>query len=131
MEMSAWLFTIEEELTRLRTGARFSLWTEPPRDATTDDVRRRADGDPYTPAWTSGDEIVVYQPHSGRCVAVLAVDGPPSWNAAEEVFELDTTVLGWRADGPSLAEIGVAKALQGGRHRLTPSQHGAARKRLA
>lgn len=128
--MTAWLLTIEQEQV-YEVGGTFELWTDPQRDSRTNDVRRRADGHPFTPAWDAPDGVVVYHPESERCVAILTVNGPPRWNEEKELFFIDTTVDGVDlADGPTLADIGVPKALQGGRHRLTPSQYAAARERL-
>ena len=130
MTMAAWLFTIEQELEGLEVGDPFNVWTDPPRLTATGEVRRRSDGDPFTPAWRVGEGVVVYHPASERCVALLTVDGPPEWNEDEELFFTDTVIQAFDPLGPTLADIGVPMALQGGRHRLTPSQHGAASKRL-
>lgn len=128
--MTAWLLTIEQEQGRLEPGQRFRLWTQPPRHAATGLVRRRADGEPHTPSWTDGDEVVLYRPATGRVFAILRAEGDPWWDNGDELLYLDTVVETFDFRGPTLAEIGVEQAVQGGRQRLTPVQHGAARRRL-
>lgn len=118
-----WLFTVEEWQTPASAGDQWTLWTEPPLDSATGLWRRRRDGNPYTPAWGTGDVIVMYHPESQRCVALLDVVSEPDWRGGEELFWLDTRVRVWNErNGPKLADIGVERALQGGRHRLTPAQ---------
>jgi hypothetical protein len=118
-----WLFTVDEPQTPVAPGKRWELWTEPPMDHATGDWRRRNDGDPFAPAWGPGDVIVTYHPDSGRCVALLDVVTDPDWRDAEGLFWLETRVRAWDDQtGPTLADIGVAKALQGGRHRLSDTQ---------
>ena len=129
--MQAWLFTIVEDLPVLEAESAFEIWSEPPYDVSSGEVRRRSDGQPYTPAWRVGDEITVYQPGSQRCVATLRVDSEPEWVDEDDVFTLATTVVAFRANGPTLADVGVLKAVQGGRQRLTRQQHAAARRRIA
>jgi hypothetical protein len=120
--VAAWLFTIQKEQDPLVEGERFELWTDAPRKKATGDVRRRSDGDPYTPWWEQGEDVSVYQPVKGRCVARLRLDGGPVWNAADELFYADSTVFAARDDGPTLADLGVEQAVEGGRQRLTLSQ---------
>ena len=120
--MAAWLFTIQKEQDPFLAGESFELWTEPPRTKATGDIRRRSDGDPYTPCWRQGEDVFVYQPVNGRCVARLRLDGSPLWNGADELFYTDSTVAAARQDGPSLADLGVEQAVEGGRQRLTSEQ---------
>ena len=130
--MQGWLFTIEEWQKRAAVGDDWGLWTEPPLDQASGGIRRRSDGEPYTPAWKPDDCIVVYHPQSGRCVALLEVTSHPNWSEPDELFYLDTRVIVWdETGGPTLAEIGVVKALQGGRHRLNDTQLRNAQQALA
>lgn len=119
-----WLFTIEDRQDRsgLDPGVGFEVWTEPPRLRSSGEIRRRRDGDPYTPAWDRGDRVVVFHPETDRCWAVLHVNGPAAWNAQRELFYTSTTIVAVDRRGPRLREIGVETALQGGRHRLTEEQ---------
>jgi hypothetical protein len=128
--MHARLFTIDQHPDSLTPGDSWSIWTEPPRLTRTGQLRRRSDGDPYTPAWRAGEEVICYYPTTGRCQAALEIAGPPEFRADEELWWTETTVVAFAERGPMLGEIGVAHAVQGGRQRLTPGQHGAARKRL-
>ena len=124
-----WLFTVEAWQSPAQPGEAWELWTEPPVDHRTGAVRRRvSDGQPYTPAWKPEDGIVMFHPASDRCVALLEVTSLPRWDSTAELFYLDTRVEAWNEHaGPTLAAIGVEKALQGGRHRLTMAQYRAAR----
>jgi hypothetical protein len=135
MAMSAWLFTIVEEQDSLQTGRPWRFWTDPQRESAVSynaagepyhRVRRRRDGEPYTPQWGAGEDVFIYHPASGRVVARLTLDGPAEWNEDDELFYIDSTVEDHNPEGPTLADIGVDVAVQGGRQRLTASQHGAA-----
>ena len=130
--MLGWLFTIEDRQgdPALRPGEGFEVWTDPPRLSATGAIRRRADGDPYTPAWDQGDRVVVFHPDSDRCWALLTIDGPAVWNKNKERFFTEMTFDAVDRHGPRLKDIGVDKALQGGRHRLTNDQLVAALKRF-
>ncbi len=128
--MPAWLFTVDEPVGRLNVGQSWRLWTKPPLNASTGGIRRRADGEPYTPAWTAGEEIIIYEAREDRCVAAACLDSGADWNERKRRFYTETTILAYNPNGPRLRDIGLKKALQGGRHRLTAAQHGAARKRL-
>jgi hypothetical protein len=140
MTMSATLVTFEQEQDSLQEGLPWRFWTEPQRETAVSynaagepyhRVRRRKDGEPYTPRWQAGEAVFIYHPQSGRIVAWLTLDGPAVWNAEDELFWTDSTVeVHAPDDGPTLAAIGVAGAVQGGRQRLTPSQHGAVVKAL-
>lgn len=124
--MTAWLFTIERELDYVPVGQAFDVWTEPPRLVATGEIRRRGDGNPYTPTWLAGEEVVVFHPGTGRCVALLELEGPAEWDEAKKLFFTETVITALSRSGPTLADIGVARASQGGRERLSPSRHGAA-----
>jgi len=129
-EETSWLFTIEDEDQPIVVGADFSVWTTPPRTAATGLVRRRRDGLPYHPRWQSGDAVFVFHPGLARCVAELIVEEQAEWAAEEQLLWTPTRVAALDLDGPTLADIGVERALQGGRHRLTAEQRDAARRRL-
>jgi hypothetical protein len=122
--MVGWLFTIEERqrAPKLGPGVEFEAWTEAPRLTSNGQIRRRSDGNPYTPAWDRGDRAIVFHPDTERCWAVLRVDGHAVWDERRELFFTLTTIEAVDPTGPRLADIGVEKALQGGRHRLTHDQ---------
>ena len=123
MRAEGWLFTIEDRIyDECDIEDEFEVWTEPPRLRETGEIRRRADGDPYTPAWDIADKAVVYHPESDRCWAVLRVSGPAEWDPQEELFFTQTRILAINPRGPRLAHLGIVSALQGGRHRLTRQQ---------
>ncbi len=125
--MAAWLFTIQKEQESFATGESFVLWTDAPRLKATGEVRRRSDGEPYTPRWEPSEDVFVYQPVKGCCVARLRLDECPKWNEKRAQFDVGSTVVAARDDGPTLAELGVEQAVEGGRQRLTPQQAQAAR----
>lgn len=119
-----WLFTVLDEQDDAAPGDRWELWTDAPINEATNEVRRRSDGEPYTPAWGPGDGVVMYHPSLERCVAVLIVVGEPRFKKRRRQFDLVTRVVFWDSDtGPRLPDIGIEKALQGGRHRLTSAQY--------
>lgn len=136
----ATLVTFHQKQDNLQEGLPWRFWTDPQRETAVSynaagepyhRVRRRKDGQPYTPQWQAGEAVLIYHPQSGRIVASLTLDGPAVWNADDELFWTDSVVEFCAPDdGPTLADIGVAKPVQGGRQRLTPSQHGAAVKAL-
>lgn len=129
MRAEGWLFTIEDRIyDEGDVGDDFEVWTPPPRMRETREIRRRADGDPYTPTWDVADKAVVYYPGSERCWAVLRVSGPAEWDPQEELFFTQTRFLAINPKGPRLADLGIVSALQGGRHRLTRQQLRAALK---
>lgn len=140
MVMTAWLYTVLKEQDSLQEGQPWRFWTEPQRvrAVRNDDavvprrqVRRRGDGQPYTPQWEGSESMLIYQPDAKRVIALLTLDGPAKWNEAKQLFWTESTVeLYAPDDGPTLADIGVEQAVQGGRQRLTPAQHGAAVKAL-
>lgn len=140
MTMNARLYTVLEEQDSLQEGQPWRFWTEPQRVTAVsyDDagmpsrrVRRRGDGQPYTPQWQAGESLLIYHPNAERVIALLALDSPATWNEAQQLFWTESTVeLYTPDDGPTLADIGVDRAVQGGRQRLTPAQHGAAVKAL-
>lgn len=120
-----WLLTVREEQPSLFEGPQWAFWTLPPRDRTTRAVRRRGAGGPFTPALSAGDEVFVHELPTGRIVAQLSVHGL-RWDNADELFKVDSTVEVADVGGPTLADIGVARAVQGGRQRLTTQQRDAA-----
>lgn len=131
MRAESWLFTIEgDQDSALKVGDGFDVWTEPPRLRRTGAIRRRNDGDPYTPAWDIADKVVVFHPGSGRCWAILRVSGPAEWREKEEVFWTDTEIIALKRPGPTLSQIGINVALQGGRHRISVAQRQAAERLL-
>jgi hypothetical protein len=140
MVMTAWLYTVLEEQDGLQEGQPWPFWTAPQRVTAVsyDDagvqyrqVRRRGDGKPYTPQWQAGESMLIYHPNGERVIALLTLDSPAEWNEAEQRFWTKSTVeLYAPDDGPTLADIDVDQAVQGGRQRLTPAQHGAAVKAL-
>jgi hypothetical protein len=88
----------------------------PFRPGDRDVPQAQSDGGPYTPAWGPGDDIVMFYPESGRCFGLLDIVSEPDWQPSAEQFFLTTCVRAWNNDtGPTLADIGVLKALQGGR----------------
>lgn len=90
-------------------------------EADTGALRLRADDQPYTPAWTPGDTVIVFHPERGRAAAVLEVSGLPHFDWRRELFWTRTRVLAEEPqDGPTLNDLQIPKALQGGRHRITP-----------
>jgi hypothetical protein len=74
--------------------------------------------------------VVVFRPDTDCCWAVLTVDGPAVWNQNKELFFTNMTFVAVDRRGPRLDDIGIDKALQGGRHRLTNDQLLAALKRF-
>ena len=117
-----WLFTIEDfNGAPYVTGEPYKLWSLPPREVRTGALRLRADDQPYTPAWAPGDTVVVFHPERGRVAAVLEVSGLPSFDWSRELFWTQTRVLAEDPrNGPTLSELRIPKALQGGRHRIGP-----------
>src|SRR5262249_52939808 len=103
---------------------------DPPRMRRTGAIRRRSDGDPYTPAWDIADKVVVFHPDSGRCWAILRMSGSAKWSEKEELFWTDTEVIALKHPGPTLWEIGLDVAIQGGRHRISQTQPQAAERLL-
>lgn len=80
-------FVIERELEPLAPGTGFNVWTERPRECDTVELRLRpSDGEPYTPAWQDGDDVVVYHRPSGRCTALLTIDGEPLFDWDDELI---------------------------------------------
>lgn len=140
MVMRAWLYTVLEEQDSLQEGQPWRFWTAPQRATAVsyDDaglprrqVRRRGDGKPYTPRWQAGESMLIYHPDGERVIALLTLDSAAKWDEADQLFWTESTVeLYAPDDGPALADIGVDQAVQGGRQRLTPAQHGAAVKAL-
>ena len=140
MQLDPWIVTMLQEQDTLDEGMPWEFWTEPQRKTAVSytaagepyhPVRRRGDNEPYTPKWQAGEDVFIYHPVSERVVAWLKLDGPAVWRQDEELFYTDSTVEVYNPyDGPTLADIGVARVVQGGRQRLTPSQHGAAVKGL-
>jgi hypothetical protein len=138
--MTAWMLTVLQKQDSLQDGIAWPFSTDPQRETAVSyndagepyrRVRRRADRAPYMPRWQAGEPVFIYHPESERVVAWLTLNGPAKWNSDEELFYTDSTVEVYAPeDGPTLADIGVAEAVQGGRQRLTPSQHGAAVKAL-
>lgn len=126
MDMTAWLFTIKDELDDLERDRDWEFWTTARRDRATGAILRRLDGEPFTPQWRAGEDVVVYHPASKRCVALFTLDGPARWDAELEEFLTATTPTNFTRSGPTLADIGVKRAVQGGRQRLKPGPHGAA-----
>lgn len=130
-EPTGWLYTIKDEQDEVEAGEPWRMWTEPQHLVATGEIRRRlSDGAPYTPQWGTDDVVVIYHPDSKRCVMLLTLDGPTDWDETDELFWTDSIVEGFNRNGPMLRDIGVEKALQGGRHRLTPDQRDAAIKRM-
>ena len=126
MTLQAWLLTIKEPQDSLVDATTWTLWTEPHRDRLTRDVRRRSDDEPFTPQWGAGEDVFIYSPDTGRVIAWLTLDDAPEYDETDERFYITASVEIYDASGPTLAEIGVELAVQGGRQRLTPAQHGAA-----
>jgi hypothetical protein len=127
--MICWLFTIEQEIEDPEPGS-WEMWTEAPRLLATGEFRLRGDGLPYHPQWREDDKVIIYHPDSGRCVMRLTLTSRAEWNTLQELFWTDSIVVHFNRDGPTLEEIGVEAALQGGRHRLTAEQCAAAVRRM-
>ena len=140
MVMTDRLHTVLEEQDSMQEGQPWRFWTAPQRltGVSYDDagvpyrpVRRRGDGQPYTPRWQAGEPMLIYCASVERVIALLRLDGPAHWNEATGLFWTESTVeLFAPDDGPTLADIGVDQAVQGGRQPLTPAQYGAAVKAL-
>jgi hypothetical protein len=130
MTKTAWLLTINEWQPSLESARSWPFWILAPRDRDTGEVRRRKDGQPFTPQWGDGEDVFIYYPGTGRIVAWLTLDGAPEFDEIAEEFLMDSTVNSFDPAGPTLADIGVELAVEGGRQRLTPSQHGAAARAL-
>lgn len=126
MSDSAYLFTINEKQPSLTEGLPWRFSTPPQRERATGEVRRRGDDEPYTPAWGAGDDVFINYAGFERVVAWLILDSSPKWDDENERWEINSTVHVLDPDGPTLADIGVAKALQGGRQRLSADQRAAA-----
>jgi len=126
MTLPAWLLTIKEPQDSLVDATTWAFWTEPPRDRFTGQVRRRDDGEPFTPQWGDGESVFIYSPDIDRVIAWLTLEGAPKYDEADELFYINASVEIYDPAGPTLADIGVQFAVQGGRQRLTPAQHGAA-----
>lgn len=131
MTHTDWLVTLNDEQPSMTEGLPWRFWWTTQRDRATGEVRRRADGKPYTPMWLPGDDVFVRYAGSDRVIAWLILDGEPEWIAEEEWFETDSTVHVLDPDGPTLADIGIARAVQGGRQRLNADQRTAAVAALA
>lgn len=125
--MDSWLFATEQDLGPLTPGEDPEIFSMPPRDRSTGSVLRRADGKPYMPRWRAGEDIAVYHSVSERVVALLTATSAPRWESTDEVIAIDAVVRAYDPDGPTLADLGVRRAVQGGRQRLTLEQHERAR----
>ena len=119
------LLKVHEEQPSLAEGLEWPFWILPQRDKATGAVRRRRDDDPYTPALSDGDEVFVYHIETGRIIAQLSIHDL-RWDNADELFYVESTVDIADLEGPTLADIGVEKATQGARQRLTTQQRDAA-----
>lgn len=126
MTLPGWLLTIKEPQDSLVDATTWRFWTEPQRDRLTGAVRRRGDEKPFTPQWGPGEDVFIYSPDAGRVIAWLTLKDAPEFDEADELFYITASVEIYDPGGPTLAEIGVQLAVQGGRQRLTPAQHGAA-----
>lgn len=126
MTLPAWLFTIKKRQDSLIEAATWTFWTEPQRDGRTRSVRRRGDEEPFTPRWGQGEDVFIYWPGAGRIIAWLTLEGAPEYDEDDELFYITASVEIYVPAGPTLDEIGVRLAVQGGRQRLTPTQHGLA-----
>ena len=86
MTLPAWLLTIKEPQDSLVDATTWAFWTEPPRDRFTGQVRRRDDGEPFTPQWGDGESVFIYSPDVGRVIASLTLEGAPKYDEADELF---------------------------------------------
>lgn len=126
MTLPAWLFTITQPQESLVDATTWTMWTEPPRCCLTGEVRRRGDREPFTPRWSEGESVFIYFPDTGRICAWLVLEATLDYDEADELFYVTASVEMYEPAGPTLSEIGVQLAVQGGRQRLTPAQHAAA-----
>lgn len=127
--MTDWLITFHAEQPTLVDGEPWAFWVPPSRDRATGAVRRRGDGRPYTPAMSDGDVAYIYVSSTARIVAELIIEGV-HWDENDELFIVDSTVGVLSFDGPGLADVGIAKAVQGGRQRISAVQRDTAAEAL-
>lgn len=132
----AYLFRIDNDQRDYKfydshVGRDFLLWSLPPRDRRTGGIRQRKDGNPYTPVWDRGDRILLHIAQTDLCPAVLQILGPAKYDARRRKFYTETRITAVE-DPPTLrpCDIGIHKAIQGGRHRLTKAEYRAMRERF-
>ncbi len=126
MTKTGWLVTLNEEQPTLIEGMPWPFTWTTQRDRATGEVRRRGDGQPYTPAWRIGEDVFINYAGAERIVAWLILEELPQWNDEEQQFEMQSTVHVIDVDGTPLADVGVSGPVQGGRQRLTAEQRAAA-----
>jgi hypothetical protein len=106
-------------------GEVWRFWTEPPDVSGMEgEIRRRADGQPYTPEWRAPDRVVIYDPEDERCIGLVELISGPDWCEDEAVFWQRARVLAWPGSrGPLLADCSARKPMQGGRYRLGDTEY--------
>ncbi len=77
-------------------GEVWKFWTEPPYlTDEEDEIRRRSDGQPYTPEWRAPDRVVIYDPEVERCIGLVELTTGPNWNEDDACFWQKARVLAW------------------------------------
>jgi hypothetical protein len=88
------------------------------------EIRRRSDGQPYTPEWQAPDRVVIYDPEVERCVGLVELITGPDWDEDDARFWQKARVLAWPGfRGPRLTAFSERKPMQGGRHRLHETEY--------
>lgn len=106
-------------------GETWKFWTEPPYLADAEgEIRRRSDGQPYTPEWGPPDRVVIYDPEDERCIGLVELITGPDWDEGAALFWQRARVLAWAGSrGPLLAECSTRRPMQGGRYRLKEPEY--------